>query len=739
MAMTLLNCNSIAPCAHTGLPLVQSYPFSRILKKRNSKVGLRMTITYSRLVLGGLILCSPFWLSLQATAQSEGANQAETAPTNAQAANTYTPAYFEQFQPNTARDMISRVPGFTLQGGNNNGGSQRGFGQASLNILINGRRPSSKSSDARDILGRIPANTVERIEILDGASLDIPGLSGQVANVVTSNTSKLSGNWEYQARFEEGTHPQLLEAELSVSGTRGNLEYVASLESDHFAFNEDGVEQFFDGNGVLFEDRTENPFFEFSRPKLDINLTWTPSNGHVANLNFSGGVANRRNGIRETFTAITPAGTTGQSLSNSGEDEIEYEIGGDYAFPLNTPLGAGTLKLIGLHRFEDSDFGNTFRLFEDGEAPFTSIFNNQVDEGEYIFRPEYNWKSGSGADWQLSWEGAFNFLDSTTEFSDNDTALTTENVRVEELRTEGNLTYSRSFTDKLSLQASLGAEFSQLDVPTANEPARKFFRPKGFLSASYDMSPRYTVRARIDREVGQLNFFTFVSSVNLTEDTTSGGNIEIVPDQTWGAELELERKDSKAVSGTVKLFANLIEDPIDRILFPDGSEGPGNLDSALEYGIELSGTWVMDSIGLKGMRLEFEGVLQESEIDDPVTGVTREINDSTRWRYEANLTHDIPNTPWAWRVGVEQFRENPFFRLDQSFDFAFDKPFSYFNITHKDVFGLKVTAGISNLLNWKAEREREIFEPNRNGLLVERQEFARQRGRRFNITVSDTF
>ena len=113
---------------------------------------------------------------------------------------SYSPDYFAQFQPITARDMLSRIPGFTLQGGGNN---DRGFGQANLNILINGRRPSSKSSNANDILGRITANTVERIEIVDGASLDIPGLSGQVANIITS-TGELSGNWEYVARLNKG-------------------------------------------------------------------------------------------------------------------------------------------------------------------------------------------------------------------------------------------------------------------------------------------------------------------------------------------------------------------------------------------------------------------------------------------------------------------------------------------------------------------------------------------------------
>jgi len=137
----------------------------------------------------------------------------------------YTPEYFTQFVPQTAADMVARLPGFEIRGG---GGGGRGFGQASLNILINGRRPSSKSSGANQILGRIPASNVTRIEIVDGASLNIPGLSGQVANII-AKTGELSGSWEYAIRWEEGSQPQLGDGEINVSGKRGNLEFVGSL------------------------------------------------------------------------------------------------------------------------------------------------------------------------------------------------------------------------------------------------------------------------------------------------------------------------------------------------------------------------------------------------------------------------------------------------------------------------------------------------------------------------------
>ena len=651
---------------------------------------------------------------------------------------SYEPSYFSQFQPNTAQDMVSRVPGFTLQ---NDDGGERGFGQASLNILINGRRPSSKSSDAGDILGRIPASKVERIDIIDGASLDIPGLQGQVANIITSE-GKLSGSWEYSARFEEGTEPQLLEGEFSVSGSRGNLEYVASLDIGQFTFTEDGEEQFFDGAGNVFEDRTEDRFFAGNRPGATLNLTYTPDNGHVANLNLSGELCNRRDGIRESFEAILPQGNTGMSLSDGGEDEFNYEIGGDYAFP----VGDGTLKLIGLHRFEESDFNNSFREFLIGEPEFRSDFDRFDEEAEYIARAEYNWKSGEKHDWQLSWEGAFNSLDSTTEFSDNVTALIEDNVRVEERRTEGFLTHSWKFSDKINIQTSLGAEYSELGAVTSPNPPGKFFRPKGSISASYDASDKHIWRAKIERGVGQLNFGTFVSSVNLSEDIQNTGNVSIVPTQFWDGEIEVERKSGGAISGTAKVFAHYITDPIDQILFindpndpNDDTEGPGNLDDAWRYGIEGNMTWILDDVIAQGLRLEVEGLLQSSSIEDPVTFVNRQINDNTKWRYEFDLTHDIPNSNWAWGLNLTQFRQATFFRRDQSFQAEFTLPRNEFRITHKDIFGMRLDVIFQNFLEVNVQQERLIYSPDRNGDLIERQFFSRNRGRRVGFEISDTF
>ena len=378
----------------------------------------------------------------------------------------YTPDYFKKFNPNTAREMVSRLPGFTLQGGE---GTERGFGQASLNILINGRRPSSKSSDASEILRRIPAVTVTRIEIIDGASLDIPGLSGQVANIVATSGT-LEGSWRYAARFEEGTEPQLYEGALNLSGKKGQLEYVLGLSVEQFTFTENGPEQYFNGNGILIEDRIEEGAYQDQEPEIDLNLTYNRLNGDVANLNLAGSLQNTNSGVNEFFESVTSQGISGQSRSNSGEDEYKYEIGGDYSTDLLIFGTDGRLKLIGLHNLDNSDISSVFEFQAFGAPLQTQRFLQDDVTKEYIVRGEYTWKTGGGRDWTASLEGAFNKLDSKTALFINDGNAIPDDVQVEEKRVQGNVTQSWALNKKINLQTSLGAEYSDCLLYTSPSP-----------------------------------------------------------------------------------------------------------------------------------------------------------------------------------------------------------------------------------------------------------------------------
>ena len=687
-----------------------------------------------------IIFTSAAFVALGLTLSTTAMAQEASTPLSAKQTQTYAPDYFAKFQPQTAADMVSRIPGFSVQGGE---GGARGFGQASLNLLINGQRPSSKSSGANQILSRIPAGNVVRIEILDGASTDIPGLSGQVANIVT-RAVKLTGSWEYAARFEKGTEPQLLDGNISLSGERGNLSFVAGIRSDQFTFTEDGIERYFNGDLDLIEDRTEDLRFMLEAPSASLNLTWKPKEAHEANLNLSAQLSNQSVSNLETFEAIAEGGNDGQSLTTNGEDEYNYEIGADYSFPAFD----GSLKLIGLYRFEESDFNQLFVNFPDGETPTRINFDQVDDEVESILRAEYAFKPAPKHDIQWSVEGAFNSLESHSLFSQ--TGLTEpipDSVKVEEKRAETNVTHGWAVSPKFNLQSSIGVEYSQLDVVSRNDPARDFIRPKGFISASYTENEAYTWRARIEREVGQLNFGTFVSRVDLGADTAASGNPEIVPSQSWKGEVELERKSETGLSGTLKIFGEIIEDPIERIRFDNGTpndftddtEGPGNVGKAYRYGVSSNATWLLDGFGFHGGRLTLRGEVGASKFDDPIIGRNRQISNNLEYVYDVTLRQDIPKTDYAWFVNVENDEFSPNVLLNQFFDGKRDRPELQFGVEHKDFLGMRLTMRLDNALNWTIDRDRPIFTPDRGGALFQLQQVERQRGQRFSIILSDTF
>jgi hypothetical protein len=140
--------------------------------------------------------------------------QPTTVASPASTTRVYLPADFARFAPKTAYDMLAQVPSFTIRTPDT---SERGLGQASENVLINGQRIANKSGGAVDELHRTSATSVHRIEIVDAASLGIAGLSGQVANVILGATAKGTGQFEWLTNFRAHfTEPEVLAARSAI-------------------------------------------------------------------------------------------------------------------------------------------------------------------------------------------------------------------------------------------------------------------------------------------------------------------------------------------------------------------------------------------------------------------------------------------------------------------------------------------------------------------------------------------
>ncbi|MEA3043209.1 MAG: outer rane receptor for ferrienterochelin and colicin [Sphingomonadales bacterium] len=630
-----------------------------------------------------------------------------------QGARTYTPADFARFAPRNALDMLSNVPGFAIVQGDT---ERRGLGQASTNVLINGERFSGKSTDIFTELRRISASNVTRIEIVDAATLNVSGLSGQVANVITASRG-LSGTyaWRPQIRAHR-TPPRLLNGEVSVNGALGGTDFTLSLRNDSFRNGNAGPELVITPAGAILDVRDEVLTVSGEQARLSGTIHRAFGDGSALNLNALVGLT--PTDLEEVSLRSGP----GQSDRNRNlvehNRQRNYEFGGDYEFG----LAGGRLKLIGVRRATHTDYNQTLiQAFADATPTQGQRFTQLGDEAETIGRGEFRWRGG-GADWQLSLEGALNRLDVENALFDRDVAGTFVPVpfpdsaaTVQEKRAEIALTYGRPLAANLTLQTSLGAEYSHLTQQGAGGVARTFYRPKGFLNLAWRPRPGLDISARIERVVGQLNFFDFVASGNVSAGTQNAGNANLVPPQSWNAQLQATRNLGRWGNATARLYGRLISDIVDVVPIGANGQSPGNLDgTASVLGFQWTSTFNLDPIGVPGAKIDMNLQFQKTRLTDPLTGLHRGINENMTRQLDISFRHDVPRTQWAYGGGFFQYRQSALFRLDQSWQFL-DTPGSLgLFVEHKNVFGLTVRAGVDNLLGTNESFARSFFDGRRN-------------------------
>ncbi len=649
----------------------------------------------------------------------------------------FTGADFNQYGPVNALDMVRRIPGFSIireDSGN------RGFGQARGNVLINSQRVSAKSNGAELALGRIAAARVQRIEVLDGTQTEIPGLTGRVVNVITDGEASIDGTWRYKIRLRENLPPSLNEGTVTLAGTKGAVSWTLEANSAPQRNGDAGWRLIEDGQDNLLEQREEDFTRVIDDVSLSGSLSWKPVTGQIANLNGKVGVWEMDS--KQVGKTYPLGASQGRRLFQSAEDEWNAEIGGDFEFG----AGPGRLKLIGLGRLEHSPFVNRFKMGGfDGTAQYASNFHQTVDEGEYILRSEFALQTGQGRDWQISAEGAFNFLEAEAALVEGigggpllPVVLDLANTRVEERRGEIILTHGRQLSPRLNLQLSGGMEYSELTQSGDAENQREFTRPKGFGSLSWQQSDSLKLVGKVERRVGQLDFYDFISSVNLDLGNGQTGNQDIVPNQSWRYSLEAQKSLGDWGASTLRFIYVDLEDVVDQVPIGSGA-GPGNIDSAMANAIETESTLKLSKLGFKGAELTGKGRFYDTEADDPVTGIQRSINGHLIYDYNIELRQDIPDSDIAWGVVLEGFKQEPYYQISEA-EWSGNEPhFMRAYIEHKDIAGMTGVLNVGNLTNQKDRYWRRVYDGDRNGALLRTEEYSRSFGAIFTLELKGKF
>lgn len=599
----------------------------------------------------GRMMASALALTGVAHAQEAPTSEAPVTPTSASSDRVvYEAAYFAQYSPQTALDMVRQTPGFSLDGGDD----RRGFSGAVGNLLIDGVRPSTKSQSLQGILSRIPADQVVRIEVLRGAAV-AGDASGQamLLNVVRTPTA---GSGVYETGFEITSRGvPAPRGELSYSGRNGAVEY--SLGGSIFSQYRDlpGWRAFSDGAGnrTGFAD-TPSPR-DFREGVLNGNLAFPLWGGR---LSGSGQLNQWRFHADNDYFFFDQFGAPEQALLQDYE-----ERGGGFELGLNyeRDLGPWSMTLIALvnRRFYESEEFDEF-LDGAGALDFTLAQDVRQESGETIAR--FSFARGFGPTHRIEFggEGAFNSLDQTLVFAEDTgggpviVPIGNANVLVEEDRAEFFGVYTWRPSDRWTIESRLAWETSTLTFTGDDNQTVELSYWKPSLQITRTFGGNNVLRLRYYRDVGQLDFGDFVSAAAVADAIIAGGNTDLVPQTDWRAELGADLRFPGGAALGLTLTHHDITDVTDVVYLPTlGFDAPGNLGDGEAWSLDANFSSPVPFI--PGGRITIAGYVWDTEVIDPLTDEPRIFSYRPESQFSVSFRQDLRNLRLAW--GIEIFKQ----------------------------------------------------------------------------------
>ncbi|MEE9328682.1 MAG: TonB-dependent receptor [Parvularculaceae bacterium] len=676
-----------------------------------------------------LAICSCATLALPASAQSS--------TTQSGAVQTYPKTYFDQFRPQTARDMIERLPGFTIDTGED----LRGFGSGAGNVLINGARPSSKTGGVEDALERISASSVERIDLIRG-SAGASETAGQsvVANVITVQNSR-TARWELQ--LERAAHGKIntaVEFVLSqpVVGWNTSTKINAFLERRPL----DGSRISRDATGlVTFSELESRPSeahqlaisSEAKRAAFGGSLmltgrySHTPGSFDMQRLGFDGGVVQSVPDQRLLigFERVT----------------TDAEIGIDWTRSLSNDW---TIKFLSLSLVRDVDAKSLVFLERPvGVNVSNSLFDSQQETFETVARATLGQAGERRLRSEFGAEVAYNRLNSnlSLRFEDasgvTDIELPAANVLVEELRGEAFANLIWKATEKFSAETGVGAELSKISVSGDADNTQTFFFVKPFATLIYDPRPGVQFRLDARRTVGQLDFTDFAASASAADDRLLGGNPELGPDQTTRLSSSIDLRSEARGALNVEVFHEWRDDVLEQTVLPSGVQGLGNAGSARVWGVKSTASLPLSAV-IPGGLLELEAELRDSTFADPIITASRSVSSIDSADIFVQFRQDLPERKFAWGLSYRAPLEGPFFFADEISLNRDGRSWGGFIETNR-FSGLKANLEFTGIGEQNFSRERQFFAPDRSGVFEGSQVISRDRGMFVTLTVSGQF
>lgn len=581
----------------------------------------------------------------------------------------YEANFFNQYNPITASDMLDRIPGVDVFGGNRGRGGNRGLGTGG-NILINGQRIAGKENSARDQLDRITAAEVERIEIIRDTSgeLNVRGASEVINIILIGLPSRSSTQVELVQRLN---HDDTYEVGGSVGWSTqiGNFQALLNVQTrpnyEHRESREVRITPEGELLGTLFEENIRDQ----DEQSVSTNMSYG-FGAHRMQLNALFREGDFPGPVRRDFVDFVD-GAAIKSIQKEmiENEESNWEIGGDYEYSF-----ANGSRLAFLFVAND-EIRNSVRerfLADPASSPLNKnlYIDSQRQTKELILQTNYNFSLTEGQSLRLGFERAINELNSalfiaspfgTETASDKYGGLSlvpsssNAGTQVKEKRYEGFAFHNWTINDKSSLETSLVYENSEISQAGVVSKKRdfQFWRPS--LDYRYNFADNFRFRGTVRRNVSQLSFSAFAATANNDDRDINGfaGNPELEPETSWAYNGELEyRLPNDAGVLATGLFYSDIDNKIGKIIATVNPNQPqsatGNVGPSKQMGWFTRASVRLNQFNLPNAIFSGRVGLFDSEILNPF--INQKVRTGNRGFGNVSFRQDITSMNLSYGI-----------------------------------------------------------------------------------------
>ena len=600
---------------------------------------------------------------------------------------SYDLAYFQRFEPLTVGDMLKRVPSVTFLSDvlEYDGVRLRGLDAGYTQILINGRRVPGAGFDRGFFVDRIPAEIVERIEIVRSASADRSGdaVAGAL-NIVLRDGYSLDGGYVRAGGsvFQDDEIEPTLGAFWGGEALGGNLLLGANMQGRRSP--KDKFSERFDAPGgtlVNTEVQTDvrsgtdyafNADYRIGIGEAELHLhgmfVRTDRLQDEDSIEYRGGIENNANLLTindndidiqtDNYTIgaglVVPmlGGETEFRLDRAGisDDQFEFEEETEYlrdaiAFPEDDRFTRDATDL----RVEDVD--TTGEIRHQRATGF-----GEVTFGLQATLKERDTRIRDAVRYRVTIPNAPGVRPPIPGPTQPLIAAPGGVSTIEETRLEPFVKFDGE-VDAIEWEAGLRYEHTDTeihDLTVAAASARSEKRYGEFLPSAHlrwNLDDISRVSGSIARTLRRPDFNAISPALLLTEagDNDVVGNPALEAETAWGLDVGYERRLGEQGIAGVNLFFRDIQNLVELANTGQvGSDGPGtvvlqprNTGDGRVWGAEFDLSTPLSMVGLDNTGVFVNYSWLDSEIEDDFG--TRRFNNQSNYVYNVGFIQELPS------------------------------------------------------------------------------------------------